>query len=57
MGQIFQVEDRAEKLISDMQAQVAEVEAKVADKTPVSFLFMILVKHLPLRQVQVWLRI
>lgn len=36
LGQIFQVEDRAEKLISDMQAQVAEVEAKVADKTPVS---------------------
>lgn len=36
LGQIFQVEDRAEELISDMQAQVADVEAKVADQAPVS---------------------
>jgi iron complex transport system substrate-binding protein len=36
LGQIFGVERRAQKLIASMQAQVASVQAKVADLPPVS---------------------
>jgi iron complex transport system substrate-binding protein len=39
IGRIFGVEDRAQALIGDMQSRIAEVQAKVAGRTPVKVFF------------------